>query len=361
MKKTIALAFVAVLAFAAPASAQSAPPEIPFTADTDFLKLPENMYLGEVAGVAVNSRGHVFVFHRGNTNGPAYGAAAAQLLEFDQNGNYVREIGKNLYAWGFAHSVRVDAQDNIWIADKGSDMVVSFDPNGRVRQVLGRKAEASDENAHPLEHPNPPLPAAQGTFRQVTDMTWDKDGNTYISDGYINARVAKVDKEGNWVASFGTPGAGPGQFNTPHSIAADRDGNIYVADRGNARIQVLSPSGQVLRILTIKAPLPADARTIIGTKPDMANPPAVKTQLPGSPWTICISPGPTQYIYASDSYPGSIYKMTLDGRTVGVIGKAGKQKGQFGWIHAIACPSENTLLVGELLNWRVQKLTLSPK
>src|SRR6185312_15370877 len=111
-----------------------------------------------------NSKGHVFVFSRGNSIGPAYGAAASQLLEFDADGKYVREIGKDLYAWSFAHTVRVDPQDNIWVADKGSDMVIKFNPAGKVLWVFGRKAEASDEGAHPLEHPKPPLPPVNGMF-----------------------------------------------------------------------------------------------------------------------------------------------------------------------------------------------------
>jgi hypothetical protein len=146
------------LALASAVHAQPAPPEIPFDSVPDFFKLPDNMYFGEVAGIAVNSQKHVYVLSRGNTNGPAYGAAATQLLEFDQDGKFVREIGRNLYAWSFAHTVRIDRHDDIWVADKGSDVVVRFDPAGRVKMVFGRKAEASDENAHPLAHPTPPLP-----------------------------------------------------------------------------------------------------------------------------------------------------------------------------------------------------------
>lgn len=215
---------------------QSGVPEIRYESVRHFLKLPPDVYLGEVAGVAVNSKGHVFVFSRGNTAGPAYGAAAAQLLEFDGEGKFVREIGHNLYAWSFAHSVKVDREDNIWVADKGSDMVIKFDPEGRVAMVFGRKQEASDEGTAPLKHPKPPLPPVDGMFRQVTDMAWDAAGNTYISDGYVNSRVAKIDKDGNWVKSWGEPGDGPGQFNTPHSIAVDEQGSVYVADRGNRRI-----------------------------------------------------------------------------------------------------------------------------
>ena len=187
-------------------------------------------------------------FTRGNTNGPAYAAAAAQLLEFGADGKFIREIGHNLYAWSFAHTVKVDKEDNIWVTDKGSDMVIKFNPEGRVVMVFGRKQEASDEGTGPLKHPKPPLPAVDGMFRQVTDVTWDAAGNTYISDGYINSRVAKVDKDGNWLKSWGEPGDGPGQFNTPHSIAADAQGQYL---RGRPR---QSPHSGVRRRRKVSSP-----------------------------------------------------------------------------------------------------------
>lgn len=334
-------------------------PEIPFDSVPNFLKLPPNLYLGEAAGVAVNSKGHLFVFSRGNSTGPGYGASAAQLLEFAPDGAYLREIGHNLYAWSFAHAVRVDKEDNIWAMDKGSDMVIKFSPAGRVRMVFGRKQEASDEGTGPLKHVRPPLPPVDGMFRQVTDVAWDPQGNAYISDGYINSRIAKVDKNGKWLASFGEPGSGPGQFNTPHSIAADAQGNIYVADRGNGRIQVLDGNGKFLREIKINVPFDyAKAAPAIGNKPAQD---AKGTMAPGSPWAVCITPGPHQVLYASDAFPGRIYKLSLDGKVLGVLGESGKQLKQFGWIHEIACPSENVLYVAELLNWRVQKLELHPE
>ena len=350
----------AALLVAPVAHAQTAAvPEIPFDSATDFLKLPDNLYLGEVSGVAVNAQGHVFVFNRGSTTGPAYAAAAAQLLEFDGQGNFVREIGHNLYAWSFAHTVKIDREQNIWVTDKGSDMIVKFTPQGRVDMVFGRKQEAADEHTAPLKHPNPPLPAIDGYFRQVTDVAWDAAGNTFISDGYINSRVAKVDKDGNWLKSWGDRGTGPGQFNTPHSIATDADGNVYVADRGNRRIQVFDGEGKFLRQFTIDVPVPPDAKPAIGKIPDEAMM-AGGTFAPGSPWAICITPPPHQVLYSSDSWPGRIYKLSLDGKVLGMLGQSGKQLKQFGWIHAMACPSENVLFVGELLNWRVQKLILKP-
>jgi DNA-binding beta-propeller fold protein YncE len=338
---------------------ESRVPEISFRSVPDFLKLPPDLYLGEVAGVAVNSKGDVFVFSRGSTTGPAYGAGAAQLLEFNSSGKFLREIGHNLYAWSFAHSVKVDKDDNIWVADKGSDMVIKFNPEGRVVMVFGRKLEASDEGTEPLKHAKPPLPPVDGLFRQVTDMAWDNAGNTYISDGYINSRIAKVDKDGNWIKSWGEPGDKPGEFNTPHSIALDANGDVYVADRGNRRIQVFDGEGKFLRQIVIDVPAGPNARMAIGKKPELAIT-GNQAMAPGAPWAICITPPPNQVLYSSDGYPGRIYKLSLDGKVLGVLGESGKQLKQFGWIHEIACPSENLLFVSELLNWRIQKLILEP-
>src|SRR6266576_3515509 len=297
--------FVLALAFfmAAPLAllGQQTAPEIPFESVPNLLKLPKDLYLGEASGVAVNSKGHIFVYSRGNSSGPAYAATAAQLLEFGPDGTFIREIGHNLYAWSFAHTVRVDKADNIWAADKGSDMVVKFNPAGQVTMVFGRKQEASDEGTEPLKHPKPPLPPVDGMFRQVTDMAWDAAGNTYISDGYINSRIAKVDKEGNWVESWGEPGSQPGQLNTPHSIAVDAEGKVYVADRGNRRIQVFDGEGKVLRQIVIDVPVDRNARPAIGKKPEM---PIIGNQAmaPGAPWAVCITPPPNQVLYSSDGY-----------------------------------------------------------
>src|SRR5216684_2959041 len=233
MKRSL---FVLLFFVAASASAQQ-PPEIRFHSVPDFLKLPPDPHLGEVAGVAVNSKGHVFVFSRANT----------------------------------------------WVTDKGSDMVIKFNPEGRVVMVFGRKQEASDEGTEPLKHVKPPLPPVDGMFRQVTDVAWDSMGNTYISDGYVNSRIAKIDKDGNWLKSWGEPGDQPGQFSTPHSIAVDAQNNIYVADRGNRRIQVFDGDGKFLRIITIDVPFPPDARPAIGNKPASTT----GTMAPGAPWALC--------------------------------------------------------------------------
>jgi sugar lactone lactonase YvrE len=258
--------------------------------------------------------------------------------------------------------VRVDKDDNIWATDKGSDMVVKFNPEGRVEMVFGRKSEASDREAHPWErNANPPLPHVDGRFRQPTDVTWDPQGNIYISDGYVNARVAKYDKNGDWVKSWGKHGKGPGEFSLVHSIAADAQGLIYVGDRNNRRIQVFDGDGNLKREIKIDVPFDENAKPAIGNKPDLTN--YLQTGgsfAPGAPWALCITPGPNQVLYSSDSYPGRVYKLSLEGKVLGYLGSSGKQPKQFGWIHEIACPSENEIYVAEILNWRVQKLILRP-
>jgi DNA-binding beta-propeller fold protein YncE len=292
------------------------PPEIAYEASNP-LKLPAGFNLGEAAGVALNSKGHIFVFNRG---------AHTALYEFDGGGEFVREIGKDLYGFAFAHAVKIDKDDNIWCVDEGANMVIEFDPEGHVIMVIGRKPEAVEAPAAREGVP----PARADIFNRPTDIAWDAAGNGFISDGYNNSRVAKVDKDGNWVKAWGKRGAEPGDFHTPHSIATDAKGNVYVGDRENNRIQVFDGDGNFLKQFT-------------GI---------------GAPWAICITPGPNQVLYTSDSRPGRIYKMDLNGNVLGVLGKAGKRPGQFGWVHEMACPSESVLYVAELLNWRVQKLVL---
>src|SRR5438105_14417796 len=138
MKRCLTLFFVVIAAFAAsPVLAQNKAkaqnvPEIPHEI-RPFLKLPPGLYMGEAIGVATNSKVHVFVYTR---------SANTRLFEFDQNGTYVREIGEGNYGFEFAHSVRVDTQDNIWVVDEGTNLVIKFNPAGRVLMVLGHRPEA---------------------------------------------------------------------------------------------------------------------------------------------------------------------------------------------------------------------------
>ena len=320
-------------ALAARAKAQNVP-EIPYDSVPNLLKFPANLYLGEGIGVATNSKGHIFVYTR---------SQRTRLFEFDPKGTYVREIGEGLYGFVFAHAVRIDSQDNIWAVDEGSNMVIKFNPEGRVIMTLGRRPEPTDA----LAAAPPPGPAANPgkyIFDRPTDVGWDPAGNIFVSDGYGNSRVVKYDKNGRFIASVGSKGSAPGQFNLPHSLAVDAKGNVYVGDRSNRRIQVFDDD------LTFKA---------------------IYDNV-GAPWELCVSPGPHQYLFSSNSFPdgndstlstvtGEIYKMELDGTIVGRFGKAGKQLGEFSGVHEIDCRNPNELYTSEIQLWRVQKLILNPK
>ncbi len=334
--------------------------EIKFDATADFLKLPAGMNFGEVTGLAINkATRHFYVYERTGERSTVRGATAAQLLEFGPDGTFIRELGKDVYGLAFAHDVDVDRDGNIWTTDEGTNMVLKFSPAGKVLLVLGRREEAAEEPPPPPPRGQRPVPQ-WGGFNRPTQVTWDLEGNIFVADGYNNSRVVKIAPDGRWIKTWGEFGKEPGQFNIVHTIASDAKGNIYVGDRSNNRIQVFDHDGNPLRIITIAVPYDKTPNVLLGAMPrEGANPLSVN----GAPWAICITPPNaqgTQYLYSADAVPGRMYKLTLDGKVLGTFGDAGKKVGEFGWIHEIACPSENELYVGEILNWRVQKLTLHP-
>jgi DNA-binding beta-propeller fold protein YncE len=306
-------------------------PEISYESVPDFLKLPANLHLGEGIGVATNSKGHVFVYTR---------SGDTRLFEFDQKGAFVREIGQGLYGFEFAHAVRVDRDDNIWAVDEGTNMIIKFTPEGQVAMVLGRRPEAV-EGLVAASPGAPELPPEPYVFSRPTDVGFDAAGNIFVTDGYGNSRVVKFDKNGRFIKQAGTKGNQPGQLNLPHTMAMDANGNVYVGDRSNARVQVFDND------LNFKAIYDSV----------------------GNPWAVCISPGPHQYLFVSNSIPdnglaqyrditGEIYKMELDGTIIGRFGKSGKRLGEFSTVHEIDCRNPNELFVAEITAWRVQKIVL---
>ena len=369
MRHHLQVLLAAVLISGMPAGAQSPVPEISFDSAADPLKFPTNIHLGEAAGVATNSKGDVFVYTRTGHPTISIGTArpfahgGSRLFQFDRFGKFIREIGQDSYGFLVAQQVRIDPQDNIWVVDQMSSMVIKFDRNGQVQLLLGRKSESERLPAAFAGGPGGgrgaganaarggQAPAGRGgrggglpgagqqsdVFQRPTDVAWDAVGNIYVADGYGNSRVAKFDKNGKFLKSWGSRGTENGQFNIVHGIAVDAQGNVYVADAGNKRIQVFDGDGNFKnQILNI-----------------------------GTPAAICITPGSHQYIYSSNSNPpenidvdGEIYKIELSGKIVGKFGRAGKLPKEFGTVNAISCRNDNELYVGEIGNWRVQKLTL---
>ena len=335
---------------AIPAMAADAP-EIRFDSVPNAVQLPAGMYLGEVGGVATNSHGVIFVYTRtghptvtiGSSRPFAHGGS--RLFEFDRTGKFVREIGKDSYGFMVASQVRIDPSDNIWVVDEMTSMVMKFDPQGHVVMLLGRKAENVNVPAGGGGgrggrggRGNDGSGAQSDLFDRPTDVAWDSAGNIFVADGLgANARIAKFDKDGKFVKSWGKKGSGDGEFTGVHGVAIDAQGNVYVADAGNNRIQVFDNNGTFKTSFT-----------------DIDHPQAV-----------CMTKGSTQWLYVSNSNPvndidrdGEIYRMKLDGTVTGKFGRAGKQMKEFGTVNAIDCRTENTLYVGEIGNLRVQKLVL---
>jgi hypothetical protein len=298
--------------------------------------------MGQTVGVATNSKGHLFVYSRSVNQGMARGGKAAMLWEFDQNAKFVKEWGPNNYAEGFAHAVRVDKEDNVWQVDEGSGMIVKYDPEGQSVLWLGRTPEAVDYLQGNLEilhfggvtpPPRDQHPMGRkGIFNRETDVAFDAQGNIFVSDGYGNSRVVKISPDGHWLKMLGTWGHDQDQFSTPHSIAADSQNNIYVADRGNRRIQVYDDD------LNFK-------KTIAGV---------------GTPWDLCITDTTPQYLFTGDGTTGKIYKMDMNGKVLGmfVTGQDHGAEDTGDLVHALDCRSPNTVYVGSASMWDVQKVTI---
>jgi DNA-binding beta-propeller fold protein YncE len=275
---------------------QAAVPKLNYEAVPDFFQLPAGENFVEVAGVAVNSKGHIYVFHRGKH----------PLMEFDSSGKFIRSIADDLFVT--AHAVRVDAEDNIWTADVGTHVVLKLSPEGRVLLALGRMRVPGDDVGH---------------FNQPTDIAFDREGNFYVADGEGNSRVLKFDKYGNLLLGWGMKGAGPGQFDLPHSIAVDGD-LVYVGDRENARIQIFDRNGRFLREWKL-----------------------------GHPFGLFVTPD--HFIYMADAMASRILKIDQNGKVVGVLSGPEPGKGRHFDPHQIAVDKDNSIFTAEVLPWRAQK------
>jgi DNA-binding beta-propeller fold protein YncE len=300
----VALACVALLPLhvraqqtASQAAAFQSVPELPYRSVPNFFKFPKGMVPGEASAVAVNSKGHIFLFQR----------TKPMLSEYDAHGNFVQSIGDGLFT--HPHGLRIDAEDNIWTTDDGSHLVLKLDPAGNVLLVLGRINTAAEAN---------------WLFNRPADVAFAKNGDIYVADGYGNSRVVKFDREGNFLKAWGKYGTGTGEFNLPHSVAVDNQGRVYVGDRENQRIQIFDPEGKFIEQWT-------------GI---------------GYPYGLVITPD--QHVWMVDGGYDRIVELDQNGKILGAFGEPGHQPGQLAWPHFMAMGPDQTIYVAEVLNWRLQ-------
>jgi len=282
-------------------------PDLGYKPVPDIFKLPPGMNFGQCSSVAVSSKGNILVFNRG----------AHALMEFSGKGQYLRTLAQGVFT--LPHGLRVDAEDNIWATDTGSHIVVKLDPMGRIRMVLGVKGNSGEW--HPAGHLR--------CFNEPNDVAFGPAGEIYVTQGHGKgeSRVLKFDADGNFVKTWGGEGAGPGQFNVPHSIVADAKGLIYIADRSNQRIQVFDADGAFLR----------------------------ESRHPGTPCGLCLCRD-RKHIMLAHGHAGRIMKLDLHGNVLGATGGQGKGPNRYGEAHFLALDRKENIYVADTLNWRVQKL-----
>ena len=270
-----------------------------YQADPNWPQLPPGWNFQETPGVAVDARDHVYILHRGEH----------ALMEFTPDGRLVRSWGDELFIR--PHAVRIDPRGYIWVVDNDTHQILKMDPSGRVRLVMGRKGQSG-------EGPN--------EFNRPTDVAFAPDGTFFVSDGYVNSRVAKFAADGTFLKAWGKKGKEPGNFDLPHSVLVGPDGRLYVGDRENYRLQIFDADGKFL-----------DQWTHVG-----------------SPWGLALS-SDMSALFLTDGYNNRILKTTLDGKVLGQIASSGKTPGHVDYAHHIAVDSHDNVYVAEIKNWRVQK------
>ena len=296
---TLLLALIVVTA--ALAQLKTGPP-LPQQLVKDWAKLPKGWNFGECSGVATDKQDNVWVFHRG----------AHPVIQFDRQGNF-------LQAWPdivikSSHGIRVDAEGNIWLIDVKGHVVIKCSAEGRVLMILGNRQGTPGNND------------SKYAFNEPTGIAFARNGDLYISDGYVNARVIKFNRDGEYLTHWGRKGTGDGEFNLVHDVCLDSEERVYVADRTNQRIQIFDNNGRFLG----------------------------KWTNIGAPWGLAWS-RKENCIYMCDGLNNRIVKLSRDGQILGMLSSFGKTPGKLDFAHNIALDSTGALYVAEIKNWRVQK------
>jgi DNA-binding beta-propeller fold protein YncE len=284
---------------------------LPFRLVENFFHYPAFSVIGRLSGVAVAPNGHVVALNRGYH----------PVLEFNADGTFVRTWGEGSEMFEGAHALRFDRQGDLWYIDAADNIIFHFDKEGRTLGTLGTNPEPWTFATHVIERAVP----GKANLYQETDIGWSKDGSMFVADGYGNSRVAKYDKDGNFVKAWGERGPQPGNFNTPHSLVVDNNDVVYVADRGNSRIQTFDTEGNRQAVWN----------------------------LPTAPWSLCLTNGPNPVLFVGSV--GRVYKVDLTGKILGAFGRQGRMPGTIDSIHQLACPDEKTLYLANLYASRLDK------
>ncbi len=285
--------------------------QLPFHPVENFFHYPAHFVLGRVSGIAVGPTGNIVGLNRGYH----------PVMEFKSDGTFVGSWGEGSEMFHGAHQVRFDPQGNLWYVDAADNIIYRFDAEGRTVGTLGTNPEPWTYLTHVIERAVP----GKASLYQETDIGWSRDGSMFVADGYGNSRVAKFDKDGNFVKSWGERGGQPGNFNTPHSLVVDNNDVVYVADRGNSRIQTFDTDGNLKSVWN----------------------------LPTAPWSLCLTNGANQVMFVGSV--GRVYKMDLGGKILGSFGHSGRMPGTLDSIHALACPDERTVYLANLYASRFDK------
>ncbi|HZT30849.1 MAG TPA: peptidyl-alpha-hydroxyglycine alpha-amidating lyase family protein [Bryobacteraceae bacterium] len=298
-----ALAVVVALAASCPLAAElKSGPSLPYQVVKDWAQLPAGWNFGECSGVAVDRQDNVWVFNRG----------PHPVIEFDRNGNMLQSWGEGTVK--SSHGIRVDAEGNVWGVDVKGHVILKYSPSGRVLMILGNRQGYPGNND------------SKDAFAEPTNIAFAPNGDFFISDGYVNSRVIKFNKDGEYLTHWGRKGTGDGEFNLVHDVVLDKRGHVYVADRTNQRVQIFDGNGKFL-----------------GKWTDI-----------GAPWGLDYVPR-EDAIYMCDGLNNRVIKLNTDGQVLGVLGSYGKIPGRFDFAHSIAVDSTGAIYVAEIKNWRVQK------
>ncbi|HTE46641.1 MAG TPA: hypothetical protein VK636_15415 [Gemmatimonadaceae bacterium] len=305
--------------------------------------------LGEVVGIAAVGSNTLFVYARGSSIAGEAVQPGAQLLTFDAASLKLQNtVHPPIVSRSLAQAIRADRDENIWVVDAGANVVMKLTSAGSVRMILGHRPFS------PIA-PNNQNPSHE-EFRRPSDVAFDATKRIYVADA-LNHRIEIFESNGRWVKEIATKGTGK-PLTSPLSIAIDAKDRLFVAESGSDSIQIYNADWTFFKAVKMPPSSQKPSTEKFVDDPESAD----LVGVVGGPHALCISPGPDGVLFAADVNPGRIVEFSIkdDISVVGELGGRGKGDNEFGWVHAIACRAPDLLFVADLLNWRAEKLVLSP-